>query len=81
MSEGKIIDYSRQMNVNRAYAIIVSIFVVGGIILFNYFEHPLLHIIVDIALPGVLFVASLILGFGSKKAIDYIPGEWEKRKT
>ena len=66
---------------NRAYAIIVLIFIVGGIILFNYFENPLLHVIVDIALPGVLFVTSLILGFGSKKAIDYIPGEWEKRKT
>ena len=55
------------------------IFVVGGILLFNYFEHPLNHVIVDIVLPGVLFVASLILGYGSKKAIDYVPGEWEKR--
>ncbi|MGY5857990.1 MAG: hypothetical protein RTU63_01375 [Candidatus Thorarchaeota archaeon] len=81
MSEEKIIDYSRQVNVNRAYAITVLLFVVGGILLYNYFEHPLKLTIVDLVFPGVLFIASLILGYGSKKAIDYIPGEWEKRKT
>ena len=81
MSEGKIIDYSRQVNVNRAYAIILLLFVIVGIYLYNYYDDALKSIIVDIALPGVLFIVSLILGFGSKKAIDYIPGEWEKRKT
>ncbi len=81
MSEGKIIDYSRQVNVNRAYAIIVLIFVVGGILLFNYYAHPLLYVIVDLILPGALFLISLIMGYGSKKAIDYVKGEWEKRKT
>ena len=69
------------MNVNRAYAVIVLIFVVVGILLFNYYVDPLLYIIVDFILPGVLFIISLIMGFGSKKAIDYIKGEWEKRKT
>ena len=81
MSEGKIIDHSRQVNVNRAYAIILLIFVIVGIYLYNYYDDALKLIIVDIALPAVLFVVSFILGFGSKKAIDYIPGEWEKRKT
>ena len=81
MSEGKIIDYSRQVNVNRAYAIIVLIFVVGGILLYNYYSDPLLYSIIDLILPGVLFLISLIMGYGSKKAIDYVPGEWEKRKA
>ena len=81
LSEGKIIDYSRQVNVNRAYGIVVVLFVLGGVYLYNYYDDALKLIIVDIALPGVLFVVSLILGFGSKKAIDYIPGEWEKRKA
>jgi hypothetical protein len=67
------------VNVNRAYATIVIIFVVSGILLFNYFDHPLRLVIVDLVLPGVLFIISLIMGFGSKKAIDYIPGTWEKR--
>jgi hypothetical protein len=81
LSEGKIIDYSRQVNVNRAYAITVLIFVVGGILLFNYYVHPLLYVIVDLILPGALFIISLIMGYGSKKAIDYVKGDWEKRKT
>jgi hypothetical protein len=83
LSEGKVIDYSRQVNVNRAYAIIVLLFVVGGIFLFNYYPmpYPAPLLIVDLILPGVLFVISLILGYGSKKAIDYVPGEWEKRKA
>ncbi|MFW9844551.1 MAG: hypothetical protein ACFFEV_08240 [Candidatus Thorarchaeota archaeon] len=83
MSEGKIIDYSRQVNVNRIYAIIVLIFIAGGVYLFNYFPMASLTsiIIVDLAGPSVLFVISLIFGYGSKKAIDYIPGEWEKRKV
>ncbi len=81
MSEGKIIDHSRQVNVNRAYAIILLIFVIVGIYLYNYYDDALKLIIVDIALPAVLFVVSFVLGFGSKKAIDYIPGDWEQRKT
>jgi hypothetical protein len=36
---------------------------------------------VDLLLPAILFFASILLGYGSKKAIDYIPGEWEKRKA
>ncbi len=69
------------MNVNRAYAIILLIFVIVGIYLYNYYDDALKLIIVDIALPAVLFVVSFVLGFGSKKAIDYIPGDWEQRKT
>ena len=81
MSEEKIIDYSRQTNVNRAYVIIVLLFIIGGVWILNYFEHSLKLIIVDLIFPGVLFITSLIMGYGSKKAIDYVPGEWEKRKT
>jgi hypothetical protein len=79
--DGKIIDYSRQVNVNRTYAIIVLAFVVTGILLFNFYNDPLKLTIVDFILPGILFLISLIMGFGSKKAIDYVPGEWTKRKT
>ncbi len=81
MSEGKIIDYSRQVNVNRAYAIIVLIFIVGGILLFNYYDDEQKFLLVDVILTVGLFVVSLLMGYGSKKAIDYIPGDWEKRKA
>jgi len=37
--------------------------------------------LVFIALPAGLFVISIVFGAGSKRAIDYIPGEWETRKA
>ena len=81
MSEGKIIDYSRQGKVNKAFAITAVLFALGGIVLYNFYDTQLKFILVDFGLPILLLLISLGLGFGSKKAIDYIPGEWEKRKT
>ncbi len=81
MSEGKIIDYSRQGNVNKAFAIIVVIFAISGIVIYNFYASSLTLFIVDFGLPMILLVFSFGLGYGSKKAIDYIPGEWVSRKT
>lgn len=81
MSEGKIIDYSRQGKVNRIYAVVLLLFIIAGILLFNFYENELKSYLVNIGLPLILFLVSLGMGFGSKKAIDYIPGEWEKRKV
>ena len=38
-------------------------------------------LVVYVGMPVILFIVSLTMGGGSKKAIDYIPGEWEKKKT
>lgn len=81
MSEGKIIDYSRQGKVNKCYAVLLLIFIVTGVLLFNFYDSELRSFLVNIALPMILFLASLGFGFGSKKAIDYIPGEWQRRKV
>ena len=81
MSEGKIIDYSRQRKVNKVFAFIVIFFIVGGIVIYNFYADFLMFFIVDFGLPVVLLLISLALGYGSKRAIDYIPGEWDKHKT
>jgi hypothetical protein len=81
LTEGKIIDYSRQGKVNKAFASLVILFVIGGIIIYNFYISSLTLFIVDFGFPAVLLLISLALGYGSKKAIDYIPGEWEKRKA
>jgi len=81
LSEGKIIDYSRQGKVNKAYGLLLLVFIVTGILIFNFYEAANRQLLVDIALPMLLFFISLGMGFGSKKAIDYIPGEWERRKV
>ncbi|MFW9958252.1 MAG: hypothetical protein ACFFCT_09275 [Candidatus Odinarchaeota archaeon] len=81
MSEGKIIDYSRQDNINKAFAIIAVLFAIGGIIIYNFYVSELTFLIVDFGMPIILLIISLGLGYGSKKAIDYIPGEWASRKA
>ncbi|TFG32681.1 hypothetical protein EU527_09595 [Candidatus Thorarchaeota archaeon] len=81
MDEGKIIDYSRQGKVNRIYVISLLLFIIIGILLHNYYVNELRSFLVNITLPMLLFLVSLGIGFGSKKAIDYIPGEWERRKV
>lgn len=81
MSEGKIIDYSRQGKVNRAFAVVAVLFTIGGILFYNISNSELKLFVVDFGLPVILLLVSLGLGFGSKKAIDYIPGDWEKRKA
>ena len=81
MSEGRIIEYSRQGKMNKAFALVVVLFAISGILIYNFYVGELALVIVDIGLPILLLLISLGLGYGSKKAIDYIPGEWEKRKT
>ena len=81
MNEEKVIDYSRQGNVNRAFGILAVIITCTGVLL-NYFEpFSYTRLLVFVGIPVVLFFISLGMGGGSKKAIDYIPGEWEKKKT
>ena len=81
LNDETIIDYSRQGKVNRAFAILAVLFSVVGIVM-NYMNlYDFSKLLVFIAMPTVLFVVSLGMGGGSKKSIDYIPGEWEKKKT
>lgn len=81
MNEETIIDYSRQGKVNRAFAILAVLFTIAGIVMdyMNLVSYN--DLVVFVGIPVVLFFVSLALGGGSKKAIDYIPGEWEKKKT
>jgi hypothetical protein len=52
-----------------------------GFVLNYLFSSEFYKYIVFIALPAGLFIISIAFGAGSKRAIDYIPGEWEQRKT
>ena len=81
MNEERIIDYSRQRGVNRAFAVIAVLFAVAAIAL-NFLETgEIIKLVIYIDIPVALFMVSLAMGAGSKRAIDYIPGEWEKKKT
>lgn len=66
---------------NRAFAIVAVLATTTGTVL-NYLEPvDYTELVVFIGIPVVLFFISLGMGGGSKKAIDYIPGKWEKKKT
>lgn len=79
LSESTIIDYSRQGNVNKAFALLAVLTAVFGIVLDYLYTSYRMY--VYLAIPVLLFFVSLGMGAGSKRAIDYIPGTWEKRKT
>ncbi|MFW9982452.1 MAG: hypothetical protein ACFFE3_11115 [Candidatus Thorarchaeota archaeon] len=81
MSETNIIDYSRQGKVNKFYTITVVLVAVVAVVLDYMYSEFFYQILVYIGIPVVLFLISLGMGAGSKRAIDYIPGTWEKRKA
>jgi len=81
LNEETIINYSRQKPVNRAFAVLAVLLSVVGIVLHYLNLVEFNELIVFIGLPVLLFFVSLGMGGGSKKAIDYIPGKWEKKKT
>lgn len=81
MSEDQIIDYSRQKIVNIIFVIITI-----SVIVFTIWYENTQFVGIDslifeyILLPMGMFALSAILGGLSKRAIDYIPGEWQESK-
>ncbi|MBD3160342.1 MAG: hypothetical protein GF309_16300 [Candidatus Lokiarchaeota archaeon] len=79
MTDEQIIDYRRQRIVNRVFA--VAVVVIVAIALYYYFtegDTGRTTLLVYFGFPFALLVLSLILGAASKRAIDYIPGEWKE---
>lgn len=82
MSEDEIINYSRQSAVNKAFAVLV-IALTAFAILWKLTdpEDPGLILPINMLFPVVLLFASFIMGAFSKRAIDYVPGEWTEQKV
>ena len=81
MTDTKIIDYSRQGKVNKAFALLAVLIAIFAIVLDYMYSTYFHQLLVYVGIPVVLFFVSLGMGAGSKRAIDYIPGTWEQRKT
>ncbi|MFO7835340.1 MAG: hypothetical protein R6V83_01705 [Candidatus Thorarchaeota archaeon] len=79
MADEQIIDYHRQRTVNRVFVVAVVIVVIVALYYFlskgDTFETILL---VYFGFPFGLLLLSGILGAASKRAIDYVPGKWQK---
>jgi len=82
MSENQVIRYDRQRTVNIAFVIVTAVFIVSGVYV-EYTSTDSLEAILLVysAIPLLLLFVSGVMGAGSKRAIDYIPGEWEQRKV
>lgn len=79
MTDEQIIDYRRQRIVNRVFAAAVVIIV--AIALYYYFtkgDTVETILLVYFGFPFGLLILAVILGATSKRAIDYIPGEWDE---
>ncbi|RDE17333.1 MAG: hypothetical protein C4K49_03385 [Candidatus Thorarchaeota archaeon] len=82
MSEDQVIRHDRQRPVNIAFVVITATFIVSGAYV-EYTSPGSLETILLVysATPLFLLFVSGIMGAGSKRAIDYIPGEWEQRRV
>lgn len=82
MSKDVIVDYTKQVTVNRVFAAIV-ILIAAFALVWKYigFDDPSTVLPVNILIPSGLLLFSAIMGALSKRAIDYIPGEWEEQKV
>jgi hypothetical protein len=81
VNESEIIDYSRRRTVNYAFAIFVIIAIAVAVYFLNQNTGFLSLIITFIFGPFAVGLFSIGFGAASKRAIDYIPGEWETEKT
>ncbi len=78
MSEERVIDYSRQRKVNQSFPMLVALFVVLGV-WYRITSLPGLSslLVAFFGIPTLVLFFSGAMGAASKRAIDYIPGEWK----
>ncbi|MGQ4910680.1 MAG: hypothetical protein ACP6KW_00790 [Candidatus Thorarchaeota archaeon] len=83
MSDDVIIDHGHQHAINRVFALFLVLAIVGAALAKNYWFSTLTNIdlYIIVFFPVALLFISFGFGYASKKAIDYIPGEWERRKV
>ena len=82
MAEDVIVDYKRQGPVNKTFVIILigAIAIAGYLRISNPGNEEISFWLFTILPVGVL-LASTVFGVLSKRAIDYVPGEWKETKV
>ena len=82
MTQGNIIDYSRQQTVNRVFAaLVIATTVVAIWLKFSEPTNESTILLLFIGIPVGLVLLSSLFGAGSKRAIDYRTGKWKSRKV
>ncbi|MFW9861007.1 MAG: hypothetical protein ACFFEX_01995 [Candidatus Thorarchaeota archaeon] len=82
MAEDEIVNYQRQGPVNRAFAIVITaIIVVAAFLKFSNPTDEEIGYWLFMLLPVGVLLVSTVFGVLSKRAIDYVPGDWNETKV
>ncbi|MFW9913464.1 MAG: hypothetical protein ACFFEU_13385, partial [Candidatus Thorarchaeota archaeon] len=82
MAEDEIVSYQRQGAVNKAFAIVLIVII--AIAAFLKFSNPTdekISLYLFMVVPVGVLLISTAFGALSKRAIDYVPGDWEETKV
>ncbi len=82
MAEDEIVDYKRQGPVNKAFGVIlIAAIAIAAYLRFTGPGNGELDISIFIVMPVGVLLAASVFGVLSKRAIDYVPGEWKETKV
>ncbi|MFX0053496.1 MAG: hypothetical protein ACFFAX_04270 [Promethearchaeota archaeon] len=82
MAEDEIVNYQRQGPVNRTFAIVLfAIIVVAAFLKFSNPTDEEIGYWLFMILPVGVLLVSTVFGVLSKRAIDYVPGDWNETKV
>ncbi|MFX1263159.1 MAG: hypothetical protein ACFFAZ_13810, partial [Promethearchaeota archaeon] len=82
MAEDEIVNYQRQGPVNRAFAIVlIAIIIIAAFLKISNSTDEEIGFWLFIVFPVGVLLISTIFGALSKRAIDYVPGDWKETKV
>ncbi|MHA2140515.1 MAG: hypothetical protein ACXADC_11690 [Candidatus Thorarchaeota archaeon] len=81
MAEDEIVEYKRQGPVNKAFGVILfGIIAIAALLRILYPGDLELGFWLFTIIPVGVLLLSTVFGILSKRAIDYVPGEWQETK-
>ncbi|MFW9887352.1 MAG: hypothetical protein ACFFER_04180 [Candidatus Thorarchaeota archaeon] len=82
MAEDEIVNYQRQGPVNKAFAIVlIAIIVIAALLKISNPADEEIGFWLFMVFPVGVLLISTIFGALSKRAIDYVPGDWKETKV
>ncbi len=82
LTEDEIVDYNRQGPVNKVFTIVlIGVIAVAAFLRLSNPGNEEVGFWLFLIFPVGVLLASTVFGVVSKRAIDYVPGEWKETKV
>jgi hypothetical protein len=82
LAEDEIVDYNRQGPVNKVFTIVlIGVIAVAAYLRLSNPGNEEIGFWLFLIFPVGVLLASTVFGVVSKRAIDYVPGEWKETKV